>query len=131
MKALDTNVLLRYLRDDDPAQSKKAARLIQRAVQQGEPLFLNDVVLCELVWVLDSVYEHSRREILETMHSILLTAQFEFENRTSIEWALADYRDSKADFADCLIGRRNRTLGVRATLSFDRKLKHIEGFEVI
>jgi predicted nucleic-acid-binding protein len=131
VKAVDTNILARYLRDDDPVQSKRAAHFIQRAVRQNEPLFVNHVVLCELAWILLSVYEHTKEEIIQTIELVLLTGQFELENKSAIEAALADYRRTKADFSDCLIGRRNREFGLNVTLSFDRRLKSIETFEVL
>jgi predicted nucleic-acid-binding protein len=131
MKALDTNILARYLRDDDPIQSRRAAHFIQRAVRQNEPLYLNHVVLCELVWVLSAVYEHSKDEITATISAVLLTGQFQLEDKSSVESALDDYKSSKAEFSDCLIGRRNRVAGCESTLTFDRTLKSIDTFEVI
>jgi predicted nucleic-acid-binding protein len=131
VKALDTNILARYLRDDDPVQSRRAVHFIQRAVRQGEPLYLNHVVLCELAWILTSVYEHSKEEIAGMMENILLTGHFELEDKPTIESALEDYKKSKADFADCLIGWRNVRRGCEATLTFDRRLKAIETFEVV
>ena len=131
MKALDTNILARYLRDDDPAQSRRAAHFIQQAVRQNEPLFVNHVVLCELVWILSSVYEHRKEELVNMIEAVLLTGQFQLEDKSSIELALEDYKKSKADFSDCLIGRRNRASGCKTTLSFDRRLKSLETFEVI
>jgi predicted nucleic-acid-binding protein len=131
VKALDTNILARYLRDDDPVQSRRAAHFIQHAVRRGEPLYLNHIVLCELVWILTSVYEHRKEEITGAIERLLLTGQFEFEDKSCIESALEDYKKSKADFADCLIGRRNVRHGCEATLTFDRSLKSIQHFEVV
>lgn len=131
MKALDTNILARYLRDDDPVQSKRAAHFIQRAVRQNEPLYLDHVVLCELVWILRAVYGHRKEEIIKMLDAVLLTGQFQLEDKSSIELALEDYKKSKADFPDCLIGRRNRASGSDATLSFDRRLKNLDTFEVV
>ena len=131
MKALDTNILARYLRDDDPIQSSRAAHFIQRAVNRNEPLYLNHIVLCELVWILSAVYEHRKDEIVTMIEAVLLTGQFQFEDKSSIESALEDYKTSKADFPDCLIGRRNRAAGSESTLTFDRSLKNIETFEVV
>ena len=131
MKALDTNILARYLRDDDPVQSKRAAHFIQRAARQNEPLFVNHVVLCELVWILSSVYEHSKEEIVNMIEAVLLTGQLQFEDKSSIELAFEDYKKSKADFSDCLIGRRNRACAAETTLSFDRRLKNLETFELV
>jgi predicted nucleic-acid-binding protein len=130
MKALDTNILARYLRDDDPAQSKRAAQFVQAAVRSGELLFIDHVVLCELVWILTAVYEHAKEDIATMIDTILHTGHFRLEDKPSIEAALEDYRRTKADFADCLIGRRNRAMGCESTLSFDRNLKAIETFEV-
>jgi predicted nucleic-acid-binding protein len=131
VKALDTNILARYLRDDDPLQSRRAAQFIQRAVREGEPLYLNHVVLCELVWVLDSVYEHAKDEIVKMLESVLLIGQFQLEDKVSVELGLDDYKKSKADFADCLIGRRNQSLGCKSTLTFDRRLKIVQTFEIL
>jgi predicted nucleic-acid-binding protein len=131
MKGLDANVLTRYLRDDDPGQSRRAAHFIQRAIRQNEPLYVNHVVLCELVWILDSVYEHPKSDIIRMLEAVMLTGQFQLEDKPSIEMALEDYRKTKADFADCLIGRRNRALGVDVTQTFDRRLKSVETFEVL
>jgi predicted nucleic-acid-binding protein len=131
VKALDTNILARYLRDDDPLQSKRAAHFIQRAERQNEPLFVNHVVLCELVWILSAVYGHEKHEIINMIEAVLLTGHFQLEDKSSIELALEDYKQSKADFADCLIGRRNRACGSVTTLTFDRQLKNVETFEVV
>lgn len=131
MRGIDTNLLARYLRDDDPLQSGRAAHFIQRAVRQNEPLFLNHILLCELVWILGSVYEHPKKEIVRMLESILLTGQFRLENKQSVELALEDYKKSKAEFSDCLIGRRNQVDGCEATLTFDRRLKAVDTFEVV
>lgn len=131
MKALDTNILARYLRDDDPVQSRRAVHFIQQAIRQGEPLYLNHVVLCELTWILVSVYEHGRDEITRTIEAILLTGQFHLEDKSLVEHALEDYKNTKADFADCLIGRRNAAAGAEATLTFDRRLKTLKTFDVL
>jgi predicted nucleic-acid-binding protein len=131
VKALDTNILARYLRDDDAVQSKRAAHFIRGALRQNLPLFLNHVVLCELVWILSSVYNHSKQEIIDAIEAILLTGQFCIEDKPSVESALEDYKKSKADFADCLIGRRNQALGCEVTLTFDRRLKALNTIEVL
>jgi predicted nucleic-acid-binding protein len=131
MKAIDTNVLARYLRDDDADQSKRAARLIQRATNLGERLFVNHVVLCELAWILDSVYAHTKEEITAMVETILHTVQIELEDQPSVEAALADYKKSKAGFADCLIGRRNAGLGCESTISCDRNLRTLDTFQVM
>jgi predicted nucleic-acid-binding protein len=77
------------------------------------------------------VYEHHKDEVIEMIETILLTGQFLLEDKPSIESALEDYKNSKADFPYCLIGRRNRAAGCISTSTFDRRLKIIQAFEVV
>jgi predicted nucleic-acid-binding protein len=131
MIGLDTNVLVRYLVQDDPAQGRLATKVIATASRAGERLFLSTIVLCELVWVLESAYKYPKDTIDGTLEKILLTAQFEVEDKDAAWLALADYRASGIDFADALIGRRNLRSGCDATLTFDRSLKALDAFRVI
>jgi predicted nucleic-acid-binding protein len=131
MIGLDTNVLVRYLTQDDPAQYAKAAAFIDNATGQGEQLVVNTAVLCELTWVLDTSYEYSREEIARALEQILATAQFEVERLDEARQALADFRSTKADFSDALIGRINRSMGGDHTVTFDRGLKAVETFRLL
>lgn len=127
MTGLDTNVLARYLLRDDPAQAARAARELER----DERFFIGTIVLCELVWVLETGYDFERTEIVATLEKILATAQFEIEDKDVALAALHDFRRTLADFSDCLIGRRNRAVGVAETVTFDRTLKGLEGFRLL
>ncbi|MBI1865127.1 MAG: type II toxin-antitoxin system VapC family toxin, partial [Nitrospirae bacterium] len=110
MRGLDTNVLVRYLVQDDPGQAVRAARYIRNAMQANETCFINSIVLCELVWVLDAAYEFPKNVIVDVLEKLFMTRQIEIENK-DIAWAaLGDYRTGKAGFADCLIGRRNMAI---------------------
>jgi len=124
---LDTNVLVRYLVRDDPAQAARAARELER----DERFLVGSVVLCELVWVLETGYDFSRVEIGATLEKILATAQFDIEDKDLALAALGDFRASSADFSDCLVGRRNRAAGAAETVTFDRGLRGLEGFRVL
>jgi predicted nucleic-acid-binding protein len=124
---LDTNVLLRYLVRDEPAQAARATRELER----DERFLIGSVVLCELVWVLEAGYGFSRAEIGATLEKILATAQFEIEGKDLALGALDDFRDSPADFSDCLVGRRNRAAGAAETVTFDRSLRGLEGFRLL
>ena len=130
MKGLDTNILARYLRDDDAVQSARAARLMQRAITEKQPLFINNVVLCELTWILTSVYDHTKDEIIKVIDSILAAEYLELEDRETVRSAFEDYKRSKVDFADCLIGTQNLAHGCESTLTFDRRLRSVRTFEV-
>jgi predicted nucleic-acid-binding protein len=131
MIGLDTNVLVRYLTRDDAGQYARAAALIDAAANRGEQLVVNTAVLCELVWVLGSSYRYSREEIAGALEQILATAQFEVERLDDARQALGDFRSTKADFTDALIGRINRSLGAGHTVTFDRSLKAVETFRML
>jgi predicted nucleic-acid-binding protein len=131
MIGLDTNLLVRYLTKDDPAQFAKARRLIEQAVSGEQRLFINTVVLCELTWVLESAYGYTRTEIGDVLERMLTTAQFEIERAHESRLALADFKGTRADFADALIGRINRLHGAVRTATFDRDLKGLDTFDVL
>jgi predicted nucleic-acid-binding protein len=124
---LDTNVLLRYLLRDEPAQAGRADLEIER----GERFLIDGIVLCEMVWVLEVGYGFSRGDVAAALERILATAQFEIEAKDVALAALDDFRGSTADFSDCLIGRRNRAGGAQETVTFDRSLKGLPGFRLL
>ena len=131
MIGLDTNILLRYLLQDDEAQGERASRAIGQAERRNEQLFISAVVLCEVVWVLESLYGYRKAALLEVLDQLLETSGFEIEQRDRVHAALDDYRATKADFADCLIGRTNEAHGCRETLTFERSLKALDTFRVL
>jgi predicted nucleic-acid-binding protein len=128
MLGLDTNVLIRYLTQDDRRQYEKARRLIHREAGMGEPVLISLLVLLELEWVLRSRYELTKAEILAALSALLEAADLAFEDETSVEHALYTWKDSAADFADCLIEAHNRRLGCSATATFDSKALKLVGF---
>jgi len=131
MVGLDTNVLVRFLTQDDPSQSRKASSEIEGAADRGAALFVTNVVLCELVWVLEDAYGYSRRRIQKVLDSILRSAQLEFENKETIWLAFGDYSDGKADFSDYLVGRVGAQAGCAETLTFDKALRNSGLFRVL
>jgi predicted nucleic-acid-binding protein len=131
MIGLDTNVLVRYLVRDDPAQYARASAFIEAAAERDERLLINMTVLCELTWVLASVYEYPRDEIANALDRIFSTAQFEIERLDEARQALSDFRGTRAGFSDALIGRVNRSLGAGHTATFDRALKAVDTFRVL
>lgn len=131
MIGLDTNVLVRYLVGDNLAQAQIASRLIKAASREGETFFVNQVVLCELVWVLESAYGYSKGEIVGVLEKILLTEQVSIEDRDSAWAALNLYRKARGDFSDYLIGAANRNSGCSRTVTFDRLLRDEPTFELL
>lgn len=131
MRGLDTNVLVRYLIWDDPDQAGRAADLIESAAEEGEPLFIGPLVMCELVWVLEGAYGLDRGEVLDTVEAILRTAQFELGDKDVLWLALGDARRGPADFADYVIGRRAKAAGAEHTVTFDGAVAESPLFEVV
>lgn len=128
MLGLDTNVLVRFLVQDDQAQFERAQKLIGRESRTGGGVLISLLVLLETEWVLRSRYGLAKSEILTAFSGLLASAELRFEDEHSIEAALFAWKDSPADFADCLIGARHRALGCRATASFDVKATKLPGF---
>ncbi len=131
MIGLDTNILIRYLTQDDPEQSKKATREIEKRLNAGDEFFIADIVLCELVWVLESAYGYDRQEIFPVLERILRTKQFHFQNKDLLWKSFSDYQNKKGDFADHLIGRVGHNSGCREILTFDAGLKNHPIFRVL
>ena len=131
MKGIDTNVLVRYLVRDDKKQAQRASEFIQRATSGGKRCFINHIVLCELVWVLESAYNCSKREIVHVLEKIVMTRQFEIERKDIARLALYDFANGKGDFADYFIGRINQEHGCDKTATFDRSLKDSDSFEIL
>lgn len=131
MNGLDTNVLVRFLVKDDVRQAKIAADAIKNTITSGGRCFINHIVLCELVWVLESAYEYPKKEIAATLEKILMTRQFEIESKDLLHHALKDYSSGRGDLADYLIGRINQAEGCGTTLTFDRALRNNAIFRVL
>lgn len=131
MIGLDTNILVRYLTQDDPEQAEKVNREIESCNAQGIPFFIASIVICELVWVLDTAYDYSREEITSSLDKILRTRQFQFENKALMLFALADYRSGKGDFSDYLVGHIGKQAGCTLTWTFDRGLKNSTLFRLL
>ena len=98
MLGLDTNVLIRYLIEDDRRQYEKARRLIHREAGKGEPVLVSLLVLLEIEWVLRSRYGLSKVEILAAFSALLEAADLAFEDETSVEYALYSWKDSARRF---------------------------------
>lgn len=128
MLGIDTNVLVRFLVQDDLDQFEKARKLIKREVAAGRTVFINQLVLMETEWVLRSRYAEPKEKIVEAISGLLEADDVQLEDEAAIEEALYMWKDSNADFTDCLIGAKNRRMGCRATATFDAKAAKLPGF---
>lgn len=130
MIGLDTNVIVRYLVQDDARQSAQANHIIDKVIAAGETLWLSQITLCELVWVLERCYEIEKKDLINVLKKLLHTQQIKVEDDTVVRQALQDFESHlKIDFPDCLIGRQNISKGCSFTYTFDKnatnKLKSI------
>jgi predicted nucleic-acid-binding protein len=131
MRGLDTNVLVRFLTQDDPEQARRVDRLIADAQRRGDVLYVSAIVLCETVWVLRSAYGHDRGNIAEALDRMLSAPELVVESSDLARDALAEYRDGSGDFSDCFIGRRNVNAGCDTTATFDKRLSDADTFTLV
>ncbi|MEW6690017.1 MAG: type II toxin-antitoxin system VapC family toxin [Pseudomonadota bacterium] len=131
MLGVDTNVLVRYLVRDDEAQFQKARSLIKREVGAGEEVFVSLPVLLETEWVLRSRYALAKNDVVAAISGLLDAADVRFEDEPTVEETLFVWKESVAEFADCLIGAHNRRQGCRATATFDSKAVKLPDFVAI
>ena len=123
MRGLDTNVLVRYLAQDDAGQAAIASRLIEQDLSPTRPGFVSLVVLVELCWVLKRLYAATEDEIVDTVEDLLGTAQFHVEGRAVVQAAMqgaTQRHGAKAGFTDRLIVEIAKTHGCSHTVSFDK-----------
>lgn len=131
MNGVDTNVIVRYVTGDDAAQSATARELMLQVRDEDDTLLINNIVLCELVWVMESAYGFEKADVVTTLQKLLATRQLEFEDRDIARRALGDYQSSSADFADCLIGSSNQFRDCSTTWTFDRSAQKLPYFEAL
>jgi predicted nucleic-acid-binding protein len=130
MLGIDTNVLVRFLVADDQRQFERACRLIEREAGSGDPVLISQLVLLECEWVLRSRYGYAKEEIIGAFSGLLDSAEIQIEDESSVEAALYTWKDSRSEFADCLIGARYLALGCASTVSFDAKAAGLPGFRL-
>ena len=131
MIGIDTNVIIRYLVQDDPLQSAIATKFIEQTITPENPGYLTCITLCEVVWVLSECYGADRSRIRSVLEGLLSTRQLSVENPELVWGALRDWDVSGADFSDALIGRIVAANGGSATVTFDRAASKLPGFELL
>jgi predicted nucleic-acid-binding protein len=125
---LDTNILVRYLAQDDPVQSPKATELIERRLTGDDR---GVVAMVETVWVLDRAYGLADDEIAAAVERTLQADVLVVENEQEVFSAMIALREGRGSFADALIGALGARAGCSRTLSFDRKASRLPGFELV
>ena len=131
MIGLDTNVVVRYLVQDDPSQSAAATRLMERVLSTELPGLITGITLCEIVWVLAECYGADRERLESVIEGLLASRQLVVEEADIVWNALRDWRASSADFSDALIGRQVLARGGQKTVTFDRAAAKLPRFELL
>ena len=121
MIALDTNVLVRYIVRDDATQASKAAKLIESRCTAESPGVVDVVVLCELVWVLETAYGYGRSVVAQVVRQLLGVAELAVTSSDQAWAALRAYESGRGDFANHLIALRNHEAGCKTTFTFDKQ----------
>ena len=129
MKALDTNVLVRFLVRDDKKQAEIVYRLFKRAESKNEPFFVPLLVVFETIWVLESVYEIPREEIRGSLQKLLLMPILIFEAQSALQRTLSSAQTNKIDLADLLIAHSAKFSNCDGVLTFDKKVSKFALFE--
>jgi predicted nucleic-acid-binding protein len=128
---LDTNILVRYLAQDDPVQSPKATELIERQLTEENPGFLSVVAMVETAWVLDRAYGLAAGEIAATIERTPQADVLVVENEQEVFTAMIALKEGHGSFADALIGRLGARAGCTRTLTFDQTASRLAGFELV
>ncbi|HWE05995.1 MAG TPA: type II toxin-antitoxin system VapC family toxin [Rhizomicrobium sp.] len=128
MIGLDTNVLVRYLAQDDPVQSPKAVDLIERRLSEENPGFVSVVSMAETAWVLERAYDLADEEVAACIERILQTAVLVVESEQQVFTAMIALKDGRGAFSDALILALGDKAGCARTVTFDRKALRLPGF---
>jgi predicted nucleic-acid-binding protein len=131
MKALDTNIIIRFLVNDDKVQGDKVRTLFERAEDRKETLYISIPVLLEVLWVLSSVYDYNRNEIIRAVESMKLMSILEFEKVDTIEDLILIGKSTKHELDDLLIGLVAKNEGCSSTITFDKHAVKSNLFELL
>ena len=130
MIALDTNVLVRFLVQDDPLQAQLATDIVEQLTDDA-PGFLSREVLIELVWVLERASRFGRAEIAIAIGDLISATELEIEGADAVAPALELYRNDGFGFADLMIAAAARRVGAVELVTFDKKAARLKGVRLI
>ncbi len=131
MKAVDTNVLIRFLVRDDRQQAETVYKRFKKAEQQNEILFVPALIALEMIWVLESVYGIGRQEILDAFEALLAMPVLEFESQPALRKFINLAKKSGTDLPDLLIAAAAESAGCDQILTFDRRASKSGLFEIL
>jgi predicted nucleic-acid-binding protein len=130
MIGLDTNILVRYLAQDDPVQSPKATEIIERRLTEENPGFVSIVAMVETVWVLDRAYHLATHEIAAAVERMLQADVLVVENEQEVFTAMIALKEGQGSFADAVIAALGARASCSSTLTFDQNALRLSGFRL-
>lgn len=130
MKAIDTNILIRFLIGDDELQAKKVYTIFKKAESEKKELFVPLLVILEMVWVLESVYDILRAEILDAINDLLLMPIFKFDQLSALQQFDHSSQGNTYDLSDLIIAHSAKTNGCETVITFDEKVSKFQLFEL-
>jgi predicted nucleic-acid-binding protein len=131
MIGLDTNVLVRHIMQDDPLQSPKATRIIERLLTEEDPGFISLATMLESAWVLENIYGLSTQELAQAIETVLQIETFVVQNEKEVHAAMLALKTGHGSFDNALIAALGLWAGCTSTLTFDRKASRLQGFKLI
>ena len=130
MRGIDTNILVRFLVGDDKQQAKKVYNIFKKTELDKKELFVPLIVVQELIWVLESVYEIPRTEILDSISELLLMPILVFEHQSALQQFTNAAQGNKYDLSDLLIAHSAKIQGCETVITFDKKASKFQLFEL-
>jgi predicted nucleic-acid-binding protein len=131
MASIDTNVLVRYIVQEEDSQFAIVMQLLDECAPEGRPLFVPITVALELEWVLRSNFQVGKPDLISTLSQLLSATELSFQSEAALEVALARYRDSSADFADCVHGALAAQAGEEPLWTFDKRAARVDGVKLL
>ena len=130
MKAIDTNILIRFLVGDNELQAKKVYSIFKEAESKKKELFVPLLVVLEMIWVLESAYDIARTEILDSISDLLLMPIFKFDQPSALQQLIHSAQGNTYDLSDLLIAHSAKANGCEAVITFDKKASKFKLFEL-
>jgi predicted nucleic-acid-binding protein len=130
MMGLDTNILVRYLAQDDPVQSRLATEVMEHRMTERNTGFISLVAMVETVWVLDRAYGLADDAIAAAVERMLQAENLVVESEQQVFTAMIALKEGSGSFADALIGALGTKAGCSSTLTFDKTALRLPGFKL-
>lgn len=131
MKGIDTNILVRFLVGDDELQAEKVYNIFKKAEANKNELFVPLLVILELIWVLESVYQIQRKEIIDSISDLILMPILKFEQQTALQKLIYAAPKNTYGLSDLIIAHSAKEQGCEKVMTFDKKASKYNLFELV